>query len=224
MKHNERAGMFSILKVASQLETRLLKRRNSKGWRAPKLVWVFLVISFFALSAIFYFFGFVEKGLLASFILSFLVVFYISVIVLPVVKYWADRSIILEMFFEPMNILLGNSEITFKVDARSVRKLKEFSVESLELFYLEIKSEREFFEQRILAIIGPVEKIGLIPGIVAAGLSFYNMNNEMFSWVTLLACLIPVFYSMGMSARFLVMRLDRYAKVIDLAIKQKAGL
>ena len=63
--------------------------------------------------------------------------------------------------------------------------------------------------------------ITVIPGLLAAGVSFFNMNTGQSYWITVFACLVPVFYLIGVATNFLIMRLDRNVRLIELIVEQK---
>ena len=111
---------------------------------------------------------------------------------------------------------------TALVDIVYLPRLMRKPLDTLELALLEVKAERDFFERRISLVVGAIEKIGLAPGLFAALISLQNLKPGQ-EWIYGLAYATPVLYIMGALAHFLVMRLDRMAKLLELAIaRQKA--
>jgi len=213
--------VFLILRAASQSERMLANEKNVKSWKLAAGSLLFTLITSVSALIIMYFKKGFEPDYWTFFGFALLGISYVSIFIFPIVDVWQNRKSICLMLTEPMKIILDNAENTARVDESVVPELRTFSLEQLEFVCLAIKSERFFLERRLSIIVGPIEKIGVIPGLLAAGVSFFNMNTGQPYWITVFACLVPVFYLIGIAATFLIMRLDRNVRLIELIVEQK---
>ncbi|CAX61475.1 uncharacterized protein EbC_39440 [Erwinia billingiae Eb661] len=99
--------------------------------------------------------------------------------------------------------------------------LKELTREELELGLLEIKNERALLEKRMNIMIGPIDKLGILPGIVAT-ITAMTKIPESYSWVSAIA-----YGYMGLSIFSLffyqlIMRYERMIALTELALESKS--
>jgi hypothetical protein len=222
-----RDKLFLLLHAASRFETRL-KKRNAKrehGYFFRNFLWIFQVIPF--LVAVFaglsrkYFDAPEVIGVVG---LALLLLSYLATLLYPFIVAWVNRSALSAAAKNPLGLLLENARTTATVDARVIPRLLLSTVEDLELLLLEIKAEKEFFEKRLSLVVGTIDKIGLGPGLLAAGVSLTNLKPDQSEWISALAYATPILYMVGLAAHFLLMRLDRFVKVVELAVSRKKSL
>lgn len=213
--------IFLILRAASQSERKLANKKNSRLGKLAVGVLLLALITSVAAFVILYLKKDAEPDYGTFIGFALLGIAYVSIFTFPIVDIWQNRKSIYLMLTEPMKIILDNAENTARVDESVVPELRTFSLEQLEFVCLAIKSERFFLERRLSIIVGPIEKIGVMPGLLAAGVSFFNMNTGQSYWITVFACLVPIFYLIGVAANFLIMRLDRNVRLIELIVEQK---
>lgn len=227
MYRTERAAFIHLLRVASRMEARLNRRASKKnhGHFIRYYHLYFQAIPFvLAIGALisWKYCGASESVRIAG--LAILLLLYIATLAHPFIIAWVNRRAVLAAAKEPMNLLLQNANVTATVDGRVLPRLLRKPLDHLELFLLEIKAEKEFFERRISLTIGSIEKIGMGPGLLAAGVSLSNVKSIQSEWVLALAYATPILYLFGVAAHFLLMRLDRYVKLIELAVSRKKSL
>jgi hypothetical protein len=168
--------LFRVLRTASRFEIRQRKR----SFRSPAyIVWwgIGIQIGLYAfalavglsrpvLGAPAWFVYIAAYALLLS---------YIAALATPLVAvlftvrlYWRQ---IKEVIKNPIVIPLWHAGIKANVDANFLSIIMRRPLEDIEFVLLEVKAEREFFEQRVSLIVGVIEKIGVIgivPGLLAA--------------------------------------------------------
>lgn len=227
MDRTTRERLFRLLRAASRFETRLSKRaaRREHGYLFRNFFWIFQVGPFLvavAAAAARKLFGAPDFVGLIGLIL--LVLSYLATLAYPFLLAWTNRLALSAAVKNPLSLLLQNASATATVDARVMPRLVRNAVEDLELLLLEIKAEKEFFERRLSLVVGAIEKIGLGPGLLAAGVSLSNLKSDQPEWVSALAYATPILYLFGVAAHFLLMRLDRFVKVVELAVSRKKSL
>lgn len=218
-----RDSTFRILNAASRFEIKQRKQRSSTREHSfLNRLFIELTVFPFALSmllaAVVYFTS--ASWLIESSIVSLLIA-YIGVLVHPLISAWLHRKSIRKMLNHPFGILLRNSYETATVDLKYLPKLERKPMRLLEVVALEVKAEREFFERRISLVVGSIEKIGLVPGLLATFLSLHKLPDSLSPWIAGLAYATPALYFFAVMAHFLAMRLDRMKKLLDLAIAHK---
>jgi hypothetical protein len=113
---------------------------------------------------------------------------------------------------------LINAKQTAQVDFHHLPELERCSRYGLENVLLEVKAEREFFERRIGLYVGAIEKVGIIPGLLALPSIFKDAN---WNWVTTVAVAMPFIYVAALRGHAYVIRLDRNVKLLELIIGRK---
>ena len=228
MNQASRDRLFRVLRVASRWEIR--QRKRVARWPARAFRWGFGI----ALGLFFAALGlglsralgvpawFSDIGVFVL-LLSY-AAFLATSLATFLVPLWLYRRQIEEVIKNPIVVPLWNADITATVDAKFLSILMRHPLEDIEFVLLEVRAEREFFERRVSLIVGAVEKIGmlgLIPGWLAAWKWFQTLPNDPPSWVITLAYVIVIMYLLGWIAHFIMMRLDRMLKLLDLALVRK---
>lgn len=227
MNKTDRKKLFHLLRCAARFETHLyqLNERRTYGYLVRNFWWLFQGIPFVVavgMAIARKFFGAPEIfGLVGLICLLFS---YLAMLIHPFLLAWINRQKLMEALTNPLSPLLRNANVTATVDARVIPRLLQSPIDHLELLSLELKAEKEFFERRISLVIGSIEKIGLGPGLLAAGVSLSNLKEGQSGWITALAYATPVLYIFGFAAHFQLMRLDRFVKVVELAVSRKKSL
>lgn len=217
-------SLFRILHASSCFEVRQRKRRaNSLEKKLLNRFVILLQIAPFCIAlSLMLLVKFLDapKYLITVSLLA-LLVSYISILIHPFLLVWAHRQSIKGAVKHPFGILLRNASNTAIVDARYIPMLMVKPLEYVELLLLEVKAEKDFFERRLSLIVGSIEKVGLAPGLLAAAYSFQNVPKGQNEWITVLAYATPILYLFGAAAHFLLMRLDRHVKLLELVVARK---
>ncbi|HDY7997715.1 TPA: hypothetical protein ACGUON_004710 [Vibrio vulnificus] len=117
---------------------------------------------------------------------------------------------------------MSNAESNASTDMAHYRKLLSYSLEELRYLLLQLVSEKEAFSRRISLINGSIEKVGLLPGILALVVMFTKLPSEQSPpWVVGIALAIPFLHIFGVGMMFLISRLERSIKLVELAITKK---
>ncbi len=227
MKHTPLEHLFRLLRASSRLEARRSKRdtRGKHGFLLRNYIWIFQIIPFGLAVLLAMARKFCGAPEWVAFIgLLMLLVLYLASLAHPFLLAWVHRKALSKAANNPFELLLGNASTTASVDSLLIPKLLRSPIEDIELLALELKAEKEFFERRLSLVVGSIEKIGLAPGLLAAGISLSNIKSIQSEWVVALAYATPLLYLFGASGHFLLMRLDRMVKVTELALARKKAL
>lgn len=224
MSRTERERLFRLLRAASRIEARWRKRdaKRTYGYLLRNYAWLFQLVPFgvAGIAAIARKF-FAAPESVAWVGLSLLLFSYVATLAQPFVFAWVNRSVLVAAAKNPIGLLFDNANASARVDALLLPHLLRRSTEHLELLLLELKAEKEFFERRLSLVVGAIEKVGLGPGLLAAGISLSNIKADQPEWVSALAYATPVLYVFGVRAHFLLMRLDPFVKLTELAVGRK---
>lgn len=160
-----------------------------------------------------------EKILIVA--LSILIFVYLLFIIAPFFLAYKNRSKIRNGSFLPFNSAINlNIKSEALIDQKYVQKLASLDKVELELGLMEIKHEKNFLEKRMLLIIGPIDKLGILPGIMSAFATVTTLSSEN-GW------LIGATYgymALVISALFfyqLIMRYNRMITLTELVISKK---
>jgi len=237
MNKKDREHLFQLLSLASRIEAHRQRRRSRKGqgFLLRNYHWIFQIVPMIFAVVLAFVVKFIDKFEPARFFsLAFLLAAYLATFVYPFILAWVQRQAISRAAREPFSILLENMNQRAAVDTRLLSRLACSPIEHLELLLLELKAEREYFERRIALIVGSIDKIGLFPGFVAAFLTIISIKEKSLpavhgsafsymDWIALFAYAIPFMYFLGIIGHFLMMRLDRQMKIVELALARKKG-
>ncbi|HHB3385511.1 MULTISPECIES: hypothetical protein [Providencia] len=153
--------------------------------------------------------------------LLILIFVYLSFIVAPFFLLYKNRSKIRNSFFLPLNSAINlNIKSEALIDQKYIQKLASLEKVELELGLMEIKHEKNFLEKRMLLIIGPIDKLGILPGIISAFATVTTLDSTN-GW------LIGATYGymvLVISALFfyeLIMRYNRMIELTELVISKK---
>jgi hypothetical protein len=150
---------------------------------------------------------------------------YLVILLHPFIEFYIHRRTLTKAVRNPLGLLLGNAKATAQVDRLYVGKLARSTKEALELVLLEVKAERDAYLKRTAVITGPVDKLGLAPGLLATVLAISNLPVAHSALIEVLAYAGPFWFLMGTaSAVWIAPTLDRQVCVLELALAQnKAG-
>jgi membrane protein YdbS with pleckstrin-like domain len=200
------------------------KRRKSRKKNYKNDLRFFFIILALGLSSIamvfIYYLTKIEWLKLASLFLLLLV--YLTAPVMQIYSAYRYRSKIKRSFTLPLCESLNlNIKTELSVDTVHFPALKELTREELELGLLEIKNERALLEKRMNIMIGPIDKLGILPGIVAT-ITALTKIPESYSWVSAIA-----YGYMGLSIFSLffyqlIMRYERMIALTELALESKS--
>lgn len=221
MRPASRDSIFRVLLAISRREEKtLLLGRKTPRHRLGRRLLIELSVIPFVLALIFLGIDYVSnQPWLREPSLAALLIAYFGAVSQPLITILIHRKAFFAPIRDPFAVLLGNAMQTTTIDMKYIARLQSKPVAMLELVYLEVKSEREYFEKRISILIGAIDKIGLVPGLLAAVLSFSNPQLGVYSWWILPpAYATPVLYLFGAAAHFLVLRLDRMTKILELTV------
>jgi len=135
-----------------------------------------------------------------------------------VLENWTD---IFGFLKNPLTILLARVQDETKLDYANLYELKEKSSLVLEHVQAHLKSERDSFERRVGVLVGALEKVGIIPGLITLYLAWLKFGSNDISLEPEIATGIFLLYFFAFYCHFLFSRLDRFIYTIDTVIDLK---
>lgn len=131
------------------------------------------------------------------------------------------RKAIITRFKNPFLILIDNSLPVAKSDAKLVRYFISKPIEQLEFLLFQLRAEKESLRARVGSLVGVIEKIGLLPGLVTIFIWLQKIGEEQEPWVYGLIYATPILYLFGMAMNVVLAKLDRVCFMIEYAIDRK---
>lgn len=155
--------------------------------------------------------------------LSLLLLLYLTIPAIQIYRAYRYRSKIKRSFLLPLCESLNlNVKTELSVDGMFFPLLKELTTEELQLGLLEIKNEREFLEKRMNLLIGPIDKLGILPGIVAT-ITALTRIPENYNWISAIAYGYMVLSFLSLFFYQLIMRYERMIALTELALESKSS-
>ncbi|MCA6972963.1 hypothetical protein [Pectobacterium carotovorum] len=159
-----------------------------------------------------------EKLLLVSLILLMLT--YLAFIITPFISIYQNRNKIKKSFTLPFNLAINqNVKKDFIIDQRYLKELIALDKKELELGLMEIKHERNFLEKRTLLITGPIDKLGILPGIIST-LAATTKLADPNSWLMGISYGYIALIILSLFFYQIMMRYDRMIALTELAISE----
>ena len=121
----------------------------------------------------------------------------------------------------PLSIIIGNAKKYHYTDTIFVQYLTSRDNRALEISLIEMKAERAAFEKRVALIVGMMDKVGLLPGIVAIFVSLPKIKAIDIDWVLAIAYAMPFLYFMGLWSHYLMSKMSRHISLMEYALEQK---
>ncbi|VTQ67607.1 Uncharacterised protein [Campylobacter jejuni] len=154
--------------------------------------------------------------------LSLLLLIYLTFPAIQIYRAYRYRSKIKRSILLPLCESLNlNVKAELSVDAMFFPLLKELTTEELQLGLLEIKNERVFLEKRMNLLIGPIDKLGVLPGIVAT-ITALTKIPENYNWISAIAYGYMVLSFLSLFFYQLIMRYERMIALTELALESKS--
>jgi len=227
MKNSEIESIYRIIKAINTHEVKQLnaKQKTKKNRFLFRLYFEIIVFPF-CLAVILglskKYFGAPEwvtaPGLLA------LLLSYIGIIVHPIVSAAMNKNELCKSIKKPFSTMLDNSKKSTLVDNKFIKYLENKNIESLQLVYSKVSLEKKEFEKRVSLVIGAIEKIGILPGILASVITVAKFDDKTPGWIYSIAYATPILYLFGAFAHVIISKLERMALVLEFVIDRKNAL
>ncbi|HAV1886635.1 TPA: hypothetical protein JG939_004213 [Enterobacter hormaechei subsp. xiangfangensis] len=211
---------FDLLK-SHELEFRKTVKQNSLS----KLDnWIFyalissVVISFLVIMV--YYFLKPNARFLVTVSTIMILISYVLLLLMPVVKIYQERKSIKRFLMFPLSASVeGNIKKESIIDANFLPNFEALGKKALELGLMEIKHEREFLSKRVAMVVGPIDKLGILPGIISMIITISKPLEE-HDWVTGLAYGYVALVIISISFINLLVKYDRIIALTELAISR----
>jgi hypothetical protein len=153
--------------------------------------------------------------------LLLLLLIYFTIPAMHIYRAYQCRSKIKRSFLLPLCESLNlNVKTELSVDTLYLPALKKLTREELKLGLLEIKNERVFLEKRMNLMIGPIDKLGILPGIVAT-ITALTKIPENYNWISTIAYGYMILSFLSLFFYQLIMRYERMIALTELALESK---
>lgn len=210
---------INVLKLI-EIEEKRAKKKESKSkleFRAFILI-IGLVANSIILALLSY--AFKSKTLLL-YSLILLILTYCVFIITPFISAYQNRRRIKKTFTLPFNSAINqNVKKEFIIDQRYLPELIALDKKELELGLLDIKHERNSLEKRILLITGPIDKLGILPGIIST-LAATTKLSDPNGWLMGITYGYIALVVLSLFFYQIMMRYDRMIALTELAILKK---
>jgi hypothetical protein len=166
-----------------------------------------------------------NKGLgkqwLSQVALILLATTYLFILLNPFIMLVLNWSFFWRAVRNPLGLILDNSKQCAETDMKYIRYFYKHERHALKFVLIEMKAERSAFERRVGLIVGALEKIGIIPGLVALFATLTRINSFQSAWIYGIAYGMPILYFLGVYEHYLMSRLDRFIMLLEMVIESQ---
>jgi hypothetical protein len=96
-----------------------------------------------------------------------LLAYYLAALAAPIATVWLFRQPIKKAIRNPAAFMLWSARITAAVDASILPIIMRQPLDEIEFVLLQVRAEKDSFERRMSLTTGAMEKIGVLPGLLA---------------------------------------------------------
>lgn len=121
----------------------------------------------------------------------------------------------------PLSFRYEHAKQNHKIDYLCLQSFMSSERQKLEFVCLELIAEKNALKKRTSLVVGSIDKIGLIPGLLALFLSIDKMGSMEIDWLLTIAYIIPVLYGAGAYFHILITRMSRHISILEYAINEK---
>ncbi|TBU81063.1 hypothetical protein DNK06_08060 [Pseudomonas daroniae] len=218
---------ITILADIEQEDRKLIKQKRDgeKSTSAYRVgFWVFWggFVGSLAVSLVLAFFAWWAPSLAKASIVLLLLSYGI-ILVYPLLGAWLYRSEIGAIYRAPFaSFLIANMVRPLQVDEAHLKQLVGLPKTDLQLGISALKNNRKDLAQRIALVVGPAEKVGVFPGVLAMFVTLKQLEGQP-DWVLAIAYATPVFFVIAVIAHHLCARQDRMIALAELALSHQCG-
>ncbi|MGI0120351.1 hypothetical protein [Zooshikella sp. RANM57] len=153
--------------------------------------------------------------------LAMLAISYLGLFIHPCLEVFIRRRSLCRVIKNPMNIILDNAKSCADVDVKLLRYLRAKPIEHLNFLKIEINEEKLGIQKRVSLLVGAVEKMGLLPGILAMLVTISRLGEDQPEWVYAIAYATPLLHIFCVLVHQLISRLDRISSLIEHVVEVK---
>lgn len=137
--------------------------------------------------------------------------------IISIVEEWKDIRLFAT---NPIKVIFRNIKNESDFDIEIFNILRNNSIVSLTHIRDHIENERDHLERRIGVLVGAIEKVGLIPGLVTLYIAWSKIGEyDKFNVQTGAATGVFMLYILAIYCHLQFGRLDRYIKTFNAAIE-----
>ncbi|OCG19161.1 hypothetical protein A9G23_09470 [Gilliamella sp. App4-10] len=105
------------------------------------------------------------------------------------------------------------------MDNKYFKELLQLDLQVLEIGKIELKNERSFLEKRIGCIVGSLDKLGILPGVLST-MAILSTSGG-FNWVSGIAYAYIILMLISFTFYPMIMRYNRMIELTELVIQFK---
>jgi hypothetical protein len=145
---------------------------------------------------------------------------YVLLLFMPIAKIYEERKSIKYFFTMPLSSSIEqNIKKESLIDNDFLPEFILLGKDSLELGLMEVKHEREFLNKRITLLVGPIDKLGILPGIISMIITISKPVGG-YDWVMGLAYGYIALIVISLSFFNLLVKYDRIIALTELALSR----
>ncbi|MGH1439761.1 MAG: hypothetical protein ACRBBR_06595 [Cellvibrionaceae bacterium] len=163
----------------------------------------------------------IQSDILNVAALLLLVLVYVGILALPFCEIISHRKDIIRFFKNPFKRMILNIKENTESDTQYISVFNEKSIDTLRFIKSQIELEKDTLMKKLGLILGAVEKVGLLPGILALLAMLSKLEAGQSEWVYALAYSIPFLHILGLALHSYIFQLNRVLLSLEHIIEIK---
>lgn len=154
------------------------------------------------------------------FIFSYLIIYFLQIRYL-----YRGLKKEYKWFGLPFNRAINvNIKSAYCSDKKYLDSLLSLDIQALKFGYMELNSEYEYFKKRIHLVIGPLDKLGILPGLIAS-VGVLPKTIEIFgtNWISIFTYAYMILMVISLVFYNSIARYERMLSLTKLAIECKSN-
>lgn len=147
---------------------------------------------------------------------------YLCAVVLLLEPFVLGAPSVYRTMKNPFDGLLERMHEASVNEAKYINELLAFETIILEYAMTQYKAERSAFERRTAILVGTLEKVGIVPAMLAYFAVASTVLKDAGQFVSIIVWTVPAFYCLAFFGGMLNLKMDRVIALLDCSIKLKS--
>ncbi len=210
---------LTLMKNESDNESPFSGILNLLHPQSKRIIYRYVLSPFLAIGVIFLLWLYFQSDVLKVIMIIFIFAGYVGIFVVQILEFIAGWKDTKQFFNNPIKIVLSSLQDASKKDLLLLDELGKYSSESLKYVKCRIDSQEKAIEKRIGVLVGAIEKIGIIPGVLTLYLAAISHNSQRLAFTA--AVVVLFMYFLSFIIHFSIPRLSLYSRLLEHKILAK---
>lgn len=144
---------------------------------------------------------------------------YLLMLISTILDFLISKKDMSRLWKNPLTFLFDSCYLTLDHDDKFSQRLQQYSIRSLTIAKNRLSGQHTMVQTRFGFMVGPLNKLGLLPGIIAISITLFNQE---YHQVTIhFAAILFAFYTVTYRVNFELPRIHFYTQMLEDEISMR---